>query len=131
MFSILLRRAFGASADSVLAQSRRAYTTDITGSYIKETVTLFPATEINSEIRKLSDVGDRFYRRPALQPERFTIQFSNIGHAVSRILITETITSIRTTCTQPLHTMIWKRKTRKNTAAGLQFHPEPADARCQ
>lgn len=60
LFSILLRRAFGASADSVLAQSRRAYTTDITGSYIKETVTLFPATEINSEIRKLSDVGDDF-----------------------------------------------------------------------
>ena len=55
LFSILLRRAFGASADSVLAQSRRAYTTDI-----KETVTLFPATEINSEIRKLSDVGDDF-----------------------------------------------------------------------
>lgn len=44
----------------MLAQSRRAYTTDITGSYIKETVTLFPATEINSEIRKLSDVGDDF-----------------------------------------------------------------------
>lgn len=60
LFSILLRRAFGASADSVLAQSRRVYTTDITGSYIKETVTLFPATEINSEIRKLSDVGDDF-----------------------------------------------------------------------
>ena len=60
LFSILLRRAFGASADSVLAQSRRAYTTDITGSYIKETVTLFPAMEINSEIRKLSDVGDDF-----------------------------------------------------------------------
>lgn len=60
LFSILLRRAFGASADSVLAQSRRAYTTDIIGSYIKETVTLFPATEINSEIRKLSDVGDDF-----------------------------------------------------------------------
>lgn len=60
LFSILLRRAFGASADSVLAQSRRAYTTDITGSYIKETVTLFPATEINLEIRKLSDVGDDF-----------------------------------------------------------------------
>ena len=60
LFSILLRRAFGASADSVLTQSRRAYTTDITGSYIKETVTLFPATEINSEIRKLSDVGDDF-----------------------------------------------------------------------
>lgn len=60
LFSILLRRAFGASADSVLAQSRRAYTTDITGCYIKETVTLFPAAEINSEIKKLSDVGDDF-----------------------------------------------------------------------
>ena len=60
LFSILLRRSFGASADSVLAQSRRAYTTDITGCYIKETVTLFPAAEINSEIKKLSDVGDDF-----------------------------------------------------------------------
>lgn len=60
LFSILLRRAFGASADSVLAQSRRAYTTDITGCYIKETVTLFPAAEINSEIKKLPDVGDDF-----------------------------------------------------------------------
>ena len=60
LFSILLRRAFGASADSVLAQSRRAYTTDITGCYIKETVTLFPAAKINSEIKKLSDVGDDF-----------------------------------------------------------------------
>lgn len=60
LFSILLRRAFGASADSILAQSRRAYTTDITGCYIKETVTLFPAAEINSEIKKLSDVGDDF-----------------------------------------------------------------------
>lgn len=60
LFSILLRRAFGASVDSVLAQSRRAYTTDITGCYIKETVTLFPAAEINSEIKKLSDVGDDF-----------------------------------------------------------------------
>ena len=60
LFSILLRRAFGASADSVLAQSRRAYTTDITGCYIKETVTLFLAAEINSEIKKLSDVGDDF-----------------------------------------------------------------------
>ena len=60
LFSILLRRAFGASADSVLAQASRAYTTDITGCYIKETVTLFPAAEINSEIKKLSDVGDDF-----------------------------------------------------------------------
>lgn len=32
----------------------------------------------------------------------------------NRSMITGTIISIRTTCTQPLHTMIWKRKTRKN-----------------
>lgn len=60
LFSILLRRAFGASADNVLMQSRRAYTADIESSYITEDVAQFPASRINTEIRKLSDVGDDF-----------------------------------------------------------------------
>lgn len=60
LFSILLKRAFGASADNVLMQSRRAYTSDIESSYITEDVEQFPASRINTEIRKLSDVGDDF-----------------------------------------------------------------------
>ena len=111
MFSILLRRAFGASADSVLAQSRRAYTTDITGCYIKETVTLFPAAEINSEIKKLSDVGDDFIEDLlySQKDSRYSFQilamlYPNLDYRNNNFHQDH----------QPLHTMIWKRKTRKN-----------------
>ncbi|MBO4589111.1 MAG: DUF262 domain-containing protein [Bacteroidales bacterium] len=60
IFTILLRRAFGASADSVLMQSRRAFTSDIDHCYIESTCDCFPANQINSEIKKISDVGDDF-----------------------------------------------------------------------
>ena len=57
LFSILLRKAFGSSADSVLMQSRRAYTQDIEKYYIEEDIISFPAQKINSELKKISDVG--------------------------------------------------------------------------
>ncbi len=60
LFSILLRRAFGASADSVLMQSRKAFTSDIEQYYIFEDIISFPAKKINSEIKKFSDVGDDY-----------------------------------------------------------------------
>ena len=60
LFSILLRRAFGASADNVLMQSRRAFTLDIEKKYIDPCNIGFPATKINTEIKKLSDVGNDF-----------------------------------------------------------------------
>lgn len=60
LFSILLRRVFGASADNVLMQSRRAFTLDIEQSYIETSNIGFPADKINTEIKKLSDVGDDF-----------------------------------------------------------------------
>lgn len=60
LFSILLRRAFGASADNVLMQSRRAYTSDIENCFISNNMEGFPASKINMEIKKLSDVGDDF-----------------------------------------------------------------------
>lgn len=57
LFSILLRKAFGSSADSVLMQSRRAYTQDIDKYYIEEGIISFPAQKINSELKKVSDVS--------------------------------------------------------------------------
>ncbi len=57
LFSILLRKAFGSSADSVLMQSRRAYTQDIDKYYIGEDIISFPSQKINSELKKISDVG--------------------------------------------------------------------------
>ncbi len=60
LFSILLRKAFGASADAVLMQSRRAFTQDIEKYYISDDIDTFPATRINSEIKIFSDVGDDY-----------------------------------------------------------------------
>ncbi len=60
IFSILLRRVFGASADSVLMQSRRAFTLDIDKHFFESKYSIFPAEKINTEIRKISDVGDDF-----------------------------------------------------------------------
>lgn len=59
LFSILLRRTFGASADSVLMQARKAFTENIETEFM-ESVENFPAKEINSEIKKVTDVGDDF-----------------------------------------------------------------------
>jgi uncharacterized protein with ParB-like and HNH nuclease domain len=60
LFSILLRRTFGASADNILTQSRRAFTNEIENCFIQSTNNEFPAKEINSEIKKITNVGDDF-----------------------------------------------------------------------
>lgn len=119
LFSILLRRAFGASADSVLAQSRRAYTTDITGCYIKETVTLFPAAEINSEIKKLSDVDDDFIEDLLYSQKDSRYSFP-YGHAV-RILITGTIFPSDHLHPASAYNDLERERQGKIWLAGLQF----------
>ena len=59
LFSILLRKTFGAQGDAVLTQARRAFTTDIESELIT-TLHDFPVKEINTEIKKITDVGDDF-----------------------------------------------------------------------
>jgi len=59
LFSILLRKTFGGQGDSVLTQARRAFTNDIEKELIKS-LNNFPVKEINTEIKKLTDVGDDF-----------------------------------------------------------------------
>lgn len=59
LFSILLRKTFGASVDAVLMQSRKAFTSDIENNFI-QSINNFPAKEINTEIKKITDVGDDF-----------------------------------------------------------------------
>lgn len=59
LFSILLRKTFGGQGDAVLAQARRAFTNDIETELIKP-LNDFPVKEINTEIKKLTDVGDDF-----------------------------------------------------------------------
>ena len=57
---ILLRRAFGTSTDSVLSQSRKAFTSNIEESFISDDIILFPAERINSEIKKITDVSEDY-----------------------------------------------------------------------
>jgi hypothetical protein len=55
----LIRRTFGGQTDTVLNQSRRAFTSDIEQSKII-TLLHFPATSINSEIKKLTEIGEDY-----------------------------------------------------------------------
>ncbi len=59
LYTILVRRTFGGQTDTVLNQSRRAFTTDIETEKIKS-LPLFPAQSINTEIKKLTEIGDDY-----------------------------------------------------------------------
>ncbi len=59
LLTILVRRTFGGQTDTVLTQSRKAFTPDIEISTIGNIV-LFPTTEINKEIKKVTDIGDDY-----------------------------------------------------------------------
>jgi len=56
LFSILLRRISG---DAVLVQSRKAFTNNFENDFLQISGG-FPAKEINTEIKKITDVGDDF-----------------------------------------------------------------------
>jgi uncharacterized protein with ParB-like and HNH nuclease domain len=59
LFTMLLRKIFGGQSDAVLTQSRRAFTKDIENIKL-DSVIDFPATEINSNINKMTEIGDDF-----------------------------------------------------------------------
>lgn len=60
LMRMLLRRVFGASTDSVLAQTRKAFTSDISKYKIEDTISEFPADKISSNIKVLDTVDDEF-----------------------------------------------------------------------
>ncbi|MEI7839025.1 MAG: DUF262 domain-containing protein [Methylococcaceae bacterium] len=60
LFAILLRRTFGGQTDTVLNQSRKAFTSDVNAHKFENIPVLFPASEINTDIKKLTDIGDDF-----------------------------------------------------------------------
>lgn len=59
LLTILIRRTFGGQTDTVLTQSRKAFTDDIENAKL-ENIQAFPAKEINKEIKKITDIGDDF-----------------------------------------------------------------------
>lgn len=60
LMGMLVRRVFGASTDSVLTQTRKAYTSDISKNIIENVPSLFPANDISSKIKDLGIVDDEF-----------------------------------------------------------------------
>ena len=61
LLTMIIRRAFGSSADNVLTQSRRAFTNDVEKDRINA-IELFPAKEISKEIRKITEVGEDYIK---------------------------------------------------------------------
>lgn len=59
LYTILVRRTFGGQTDTVLNQSRRAFTSDFENQKI-DSITNFPSAAINSEIKKLIEIGDDY-----------------------------------------------------------------------
>lgn len=59
LLTILVRRTFGGQTDTVLTQSRKAFTTEFEKLKI-ENISMFPSSEINKDIKKLTDIGDDF-----------------------------------------------------------------------
>lgn len=55
----MVRKTFGGQTDTVLNQSRRAFTDDIEKQNIRG-MEKFPAVEINSEIKKYTEIGEDF-----------------------------------------------------------------------
>ncbi len=60
LFVILLRRAFGTSTDTVLTQSRKAFTQNIDEYFIADDITVFPSEQLKTEIKKITDVGEDY-----------------------------------------------------------------------
>lgn len=60
LLTILVRRAFGGQTDTVLTQSRRAFTSDVEVLKIERSILDFPVSKINKEIKRLTDIGDDF-----------------------------------------------------------------------
>ncbi len=60
LLCMIVRRVFGGQPDTVLQQSRKAFTSDIEKEYITDKNDNFPNKEINKEIKRISDVSDDY-----------------------------------------------------------------------
>lgn len=58
LYSAILRKTFGATTDSVLQQTRKAFTEDITSAYFNSTPPQFVGNTINENIKNWGSVDD-------------------------------------------------------------------------
>lgn len=75
LLTILVRRTFGGSTDTVLTQSRKAFTTEIDKIKLGS-LTQFPSAEINKEIKKFTEIGDDFIEELLLTQKSSQYSFS-------------------------------------------------------
>lgn len=59
LLSMIIRRTFGGQSDSILSQTRKAYTSDIDKSFL-EIGKPFPVKNLSANIKKLSALDDEF-----------------------------------------------------------------------
>lgn len=60
LHTMLVKRLFGGTSDSVLSQIRKAFTEDVSANPIKDDLTRFPVGSINSQIKKDTGISDEF-----------------------------------------------------------------------
>ena len=60
LMKTLLLRSFGHSSDRVLQLSHKAFTDDLTQSYINSDITLFPYREISTSIKQMRELTDDY-----------------------------------------------------------------------
>lgn len=60
IYSILVRRIFAGQGDAVLTQSRKAFTNNVEEIKIQKKFDNFPKKEINSVIKKMTEVSDEY-----------------------------------------------------------------------
>jgi len=75
LLKILVRRVFGGQPDAVLTQSRKAFTTDIDNFKINNS-NPFPSEDINTEIKRITDISDDFIEKLLLTQKGSQYSFS-------------------------------------------------------
>ena len=60
LHTVLIKRIFGGTSDSVLIQIRKAFTSDVSKSFIEFSETTFPVLSINSNLKRDMGITDEF-----------------------------------------------------------------------
>lgn len=79
LHTVLVKRLFGATTDSVLSQIRKAFTDDVTERPIPLNIYEFPVTKINGQIRKDTGISDEFIEELLLTQKDDKYSFSTLA----------------------------------------------------
>lgn len=60
LLATIIRRTFSSQSDTILAQTRRGFTPDITKEVLNQNCNFFPSNEINFEVKRHIDISDEY-----------------------------------------------------------------------